>query len=181
MPANRADEQFGAAILVKKHDAGRKLSRLRQQEIEDHGFPRSRWTDDGEIPQIILVKVEKIGSCCGRFKQCDSIPPMIAAWSAYREIVQAGEPCEIAGRNQSFAHNIFEVAGKLRPECGFQPDILTDSHDPQIGKHRCHFGDLPIKFVKRAGVDRDAVMMLAKSGPAGSDLILGIGQLIAQR
>src|SRR5690606_20328275 len=53
--ADRADEQFAAAVLVEEDDSGRELARLGKEEIQDHGLARPRGADDREVAQVALV------------------------------------------------------------------------------------------------------------------------------
>ena len=95
--------------------------------------------------------------------------------------MQAGQPREVPGRNQPLARDIFEVGGELRPERGFQRDILTHRDDPQIGEHGGHFGNLRVELGQIVSVDRDRGVMLAKPGAPGGDIILRLRQFGPQR
>ena len=61
MAANGANEDFRAPILVEKEGTRIELLRLGNQEVQHHGFTRTRWTDQREVAQIAAVQVEEIG------------------------------------------------------------------------------------------------------------------------
>ena len=60
-PADGADEDLGAAILVEIDDARLNLLGLREKEAQQHGLARARRADDGEIAEIAVVEIEMIG------------------------------------------------------------------------------------------------------------------------
>src|SRR3546814_12930163 len=68
-PADRADEQLAAAILVEEDDPGIKLARLREQEVERNRLARPRRPDDREVAKIALVAVEEVWPRGGRLEQ----------------------------------------------------------------------------------------------------------------
>src|SRR3546814_19800408 len=59
---------------------------------------------------------------------------MIALALAKCEIMPARQPREIACRNQSPPCDIFEMTRKLRPEGGFERDLLAHRDDAEIGE-----------------------------------------------
>jgi len=98
-PADRADEQFGAPVLVEEDDPGTEFARLGEQEVEHHRLAGAGRADDREIAEIALMEVEIIGPRRGGLEQGHRLAPMIALGLAEREIVPAGKPREIAGRD----------------------------------------------------------------------------------
>ncbi len=180
LPTNRADEQFGATILVEKDDPRRKLARLGEQEIEHHRLARTRGTDDREIAQIVLVEIEEVGAGRRRLEQGDGVAPVIALGLADGEIVQAGKPSIVARRDQRAPADIAEIAGELCPERGFERDILAHADHAKIAQHRKHFGHLLVERGQVFGVENNRRMMLAEGCPAGRDRILGYAQFFAQ-
>ena len=95
-PADRADEDFGTAILVEENDARAELARLREQEVEHHGLARPRWPDDGEIAEVALVEIEEIRACSGCFEQCHRFAPVVPLRLAQCKIMPARKSREIA-------------------------------------------------------------------------------------
>src|SRR3546814_1158602 len=65
---------------------------------------------------------------------------MIALALAKCEIMPARQPREIACRNQSPPCDIFEITRKLRPEGGFERDLLAHRDDAEIGERCLHLG-----------------------------------------
>jgi hypothetical protein len=96
-----------------------------------------------------------------------------------------GKLCRLASpaklrAETSAAADIAEVAGELRPEGGFERDVLAHPDHAEIGEHGHDFGDTGIEFAKAVGVERDRRVMLAEGGAPGGDLVLGEPQFLAQ-
>ena len=87
-----------------------------------------------KFAEVALVEVEEIGARGGRLEQGDRLAPVVARRPSERKIVAAGEPREIAGRDQAAPGDIFEVAGELRPERRLKRDVLADAEDAEISE-----------------------------------------------
>ena len=126
------------------------------------------------------MEVEEIGTGRGGLEQGDRIAPMVAVGAPEREIMPAGKSGEVAGRDEAAPRDIFEVGGELRPEGGFERDLLAYGDDPEVGQCRLGLGDAGVDLLGRVPADRDGHMMLAEPGAARGDLVLGVGEIGAE-
>ena len=181
LAAHRTQEDFRAAILVEEHHLRLEPFALRDQEVQHNGLAGAGRSDDQEVAEVALVKIEIVRRCGRRLQQCDGWPPVIAARASDRMAVEAGKPCEVGGRDQRLARDVLSVAGKLRPEARLQRCFFAHADDADFGQRRLHIGHGIVERLEIRRANHDREMMLAKHRAACGHIILRLNKVAAQR
>src|SRR5207253_2266937 len=96
-----------------------------------------------------------------RFEHGNRRSPMVALYLAARVVVQGEIARNVARVDRRAAGDVLEVARELRPEAGFEIDVLTNWCDSKVDKRRLDSGDGLVEFLWFARDRHDRQVMLA--------------------
>ena len=150
LPADGANEYLGATVFVEEHLERFETLCLCHEEAQDDRFAGSRGTDDGEIAEVVMMKIEGVRRARRCFQHRYAVAPIVAEHFALREVMQTCIAGEIAARNFRLARDERKVANasaRASRSSRIHQSTLRDSAPDDSRSSRTGAGQYAIKGV----------------------------------